>query len=302
MKYIFTLLFFLSSLTAFSLDISDSTITNGRTALIVFDKEKDIEYDSLIVDKSHYSVFNHPSQSERMYVLFPVSYYEKPSTKKVELVYTKSDKKLSKFLFFKIEDGKYQQEKIEVQKSKVNPKSEAVKNRITKEYAEAMKIYNTITPKNYVNSKYIVPMQSKITSSFGKARVYNSTLNGYHSGTDFRAKIGTPIVASNTGKVVLAQDRFYSGNSIILDHGQGIYTCYYHLNEFKVKKGDIVIVDRTSAFNLTTKGFGDFILVDEIEFLKRDISTAERIESLELENAKLKNELADALKLLAEEE
>jgi len=240
MKYIFTLLFFLSSLTAFNLDISDSTITNGRTALIVFDKEKDIEYDSLIVDKSHYSVFNHPSQSERMYVLFPVSYYEKPSTKKVELVYTKSDKKLSKFLFFIIEDGKYQQEKIEVQKSKVNPKSEAVKNRTAKEYAEAMKIYNTITPKNYVNSKYIVPMKSKITSSFGKARVYNSTLTGYHSGTDFRAKIGTPIVASNTGKVVLAQDRFYSGNSIILDHGQGIYTCYYHLSEFKVKKGDIV--------------------------------------------------------------
>jgi len=103
-----------------------------------------------------------------------------------------------------------------------------------------MKIYNTITPKNYVNSKYIVPMQSKITSSFGKARVYNSTLNGYHSGTDFRAKVGTPIVASNAGKVVLAQDRFYSGNSIIIDHGQGIYSCYYHLSEFKVKKGDIV--------------------------------------------------------------
>jgi len=240
MKYFFILLLFVSSLTAFSFDISDSTITNGRTTLIVFDKEKDIEYDSLKVGKDNYLVFNHPTQSEKMYVLLPISYYEKPSTKKVELIYKESDKKRSKLIFFKVEDGKYQQERIEVQKSKVNPKSEAVKKRTAKEYAQAMKIYNTITPKNYVNSKYIVPMQSKITSSFGKARVYNSTLNGYHSGTDFRAKVGTPIVASNAGKVVLAQDRFYSGNSIIIDHGQGIYSCYYHLSEFKVKKGDIV--------------------------------------------------------------
>ena len=103
-----------------------------------------------------------------------------------------------------------------------------------------MKIYSTITSKNYVKSEYIVPMDSKITSSFGKARIYNSTLNGYHSGTDFRAKIGTPIIASNEGKVVLAYDRFYSGKSIIIDHGQGIYTCYYHLSEFKVKEGDMV--------------------------------------------------------------
>ena len=150
------------------------------------------------------------------------------------------NEKLSKTLFFKIEDGEYKKETIEVQKSKVNPKSEAVKKRTAKEYAQAMKIYGTATPENYVKSEYIVPMDSKITSSFGKARIYNSTLNGYHSGTDFRAKIGTPIIASNDGKVVLARDRFYAGNSIIIDHGQGIYTCYYHLSEFKVKEGDMV--------------------------------------------------------------
>lgn len=240
MKYIFTLLLLFSSLAAFKFDISDPTITNGRTAIIVFDKEKDIKLDKLVMGKRGYRVFNHPSQRDKLYALLPVSYYHEPSTKKVEIVYTKEGKKLSKTLFFKIEDGKYAKETIEVQKSKVNPKSEEVKKRTAKEYAEAMKIYGTATPKNYVSSEYIVPMDSKITSSFGKARVYNSTLNGYHSGTDFRAKIGTPIVASNAGKVVLAQDRFYSGNSIIIDHGQGIYTCYYHLSAFKVKEGDIV--------------------------------------------------------------
>jgi len=240
MRYIFTILLCISSLTAFNFNISDSTITNGRTAIVIFDKEKSVNYEKLLVGKRSYKIFNHPLNSKKMYALLPVSYYKKPTTQKVEVVYEKSNQKLSKTLFFKVEDGKYQKETIEVQESKVNPKSKEIKKRTAKEYARAMKIYGTITPKNYVKSKYIVPMNSKITSSFGKARIYNSTLNGYHSGTDFRAKIGTPIIASNDGKVVLAQDRFYSGNSIIIDHGQGIYTCYYHMSKFSVKEGDIV--------------------------------------------------------------
>ena len=240
MRHIFTILLFITSLTAFTFDISNSTVTNGRTAIIIFDKEKGTTFEKLVMGKRGYKIFNHPSQGDKLYALLPVSYYQKPSTQKVEVIFSKSNEKLSKILFFKIEDGKYQKEQIKVQKSKVNPKSEAVKKRTAKEYAEAMKIYGTTTPKNYVSSKYIVPMDSKITSSFGKARVYNSALNGYHSGTDFRAKIGTPIIASNRGQVVLAQDRFYSGNSIIIDHGEGVYTCYYHLSAFKVKKGDMV--------------------------------------------------------------
>lgn len=240
MRYILLTLLLITSLAAFKFDISDSTITNGRTAIIVFDKEKNLEYERLVVGKRSYKIFPHPQKSDKLYALLPVSYYKKPTTQKVDVIYKKSNQELSKTLFFKIEDGKYLQETIKVQKSKVNPKSEAVKKRTAKEYAEAMKIYGTVTPKNYVASEYIIPMQSKITSSFGKARVYNSTLSGYHSGTDFRAKVGTPIVASNAGKVVLAQDRFYAGNSIIIDHGQGIYSCYYHLSAFKVKKGDMV--------------------------------------------------------------
>jgi murein DD-endopeptidase MepM/ murein hydrolase activator NlpD len=165
-------------------------------------------------------------------VLLPISYYASPKTLQVKIN--------NELVTLQIEKGDYKKEKIQVQKSKVNPKSAAIKKRTSEEYANAIKIYNTITPKNYVNSQFIVPLQSKITSNFGKARVYNGSLKGYHSGTDFRAKIGTPIVASNSGKVVLAKNRFYAGNSVIIDHGEGIYTCYYHLSKFKVHKGDMV--------------------------------------------------------------
>lgn len=206
--------------------------------MIAFEKEKNIEYEKLICGKKSYNIYEHPLDAKKMYVLLPISYYEKPSNKKVELQYSENSKKKSKIVFFRVEDGKYKKEKIHVQKSKVNPKSKEVKKRIAKEYAEAMKIYGTSTDESLISSKFIAPMQSKITSSFGKARVYNDTLNGYHSGTDYRAKIGTPIKASNDGIVVLVKDRFYSGGTVILDHGHGIYTCYYHMSKFDVKYGE----------------------------------------------------------------
>ena len=240
MKVILFLIFIFSHIIAFEYSLSSSITSNARTVYIEFIKDSSISFDTVIVDKKEYKIFEHPRDKTKMYALIPTSYYQKPTTKKLQVLYEKNRLKKIQTLFLKVEDAKYAKEKIVVQKSKVNPTSKKVKQRTAKEYAEAMKIYNRVTPKSYLTSKFIVPMKSKITSDFGKARVYNNTLNGYHSGTDFRAKIGTPIIASNDGVVVLAKDRFYSGNSIIIDHGRGVYTCYYHLSKFKVKKGEMV--------------------------------------------------------------
>ena len=57
---------------------------------------------------------------------------------------------------------------------------------------------------------------------------------------DFRGKEGTPIQSLNAGTVVLNQDLFYGGNTLIVDHGMGLYSIYMHLSEFKTAKGDRV--------------------------------------------------------------
>jgi len=158
----------------------------------------------------------------------------------VQVYYKENAEKKYKILFLKLVRGAYAKETIHVDPSKVNPKSAEVKRRIAKEYSEAMKIYNRVTPKSYLREPFILPMQSKITSEFGKARVYNGSLKGYHSGTDFRAKIGTPVIAANDGRVALVKNRFYSGGTVILDHGEGIYTCYFHMSRFDVKEGEMV--------------------------------------------------------------
>ena len=240
MKYISVLLFLISSLWAFNADIFNETVSNGKTVYIEFQKDSSLKYEYVLLDKNRYKIFQNPSDKTKMFALIPISYYAKPTHKKIEVIYKKNGANESKSMFIDIKDGNYEKETIIVNKSKVNPTDKKVQKRIAKEYNEAMKIYNHVENKSYINSKFIMPLESAITSDFGKARIYNNTLNGFHSGTDFRAKVGTPIMASNDGVVCLAKDRFYSGGTVIIDHGEGIYTCYFHMSGFNVKKGERV--------------------------------------------------------------
>jgi murein DD-endopeptidase MepM/ murein hydrolase activator NlpD len=118
------------------------------------------------------------------------------------------------------------------------PKS--VINRIKREYKEAMKIYSTFTTKKLFKHSFSLPLNSKITSDFGTKRIFNNKVKSYHTGIDFKAKMNTKIPAINDGKVVLAKNRYFAGNSVIISHGRGIYSCYYHLNKIKVKKNEFV--------------------------------------------------------------
>ncbi|MDF2631280.1 MAG: peptidase family [Symbiobacteriaceae bacterium] len=79
-----------------------------------------------------------------------------------------------------------------------------------------------------------------ITTYFGEIRVVNGTETGRHSGMDFGADEGTPIVAPARGRVLMAEKLIVSGHTIILDHGMGLYTAYYHLSAYDVKPGDWV--------------------------------------------------------------
>lgn len=239
MKLFLSFLFSTCTIFAFDVEVVNATVSNGKTALLEFKKEKNISYENIEVDKKRYKIFDNPVNGEKFYALIPISYEEKPSDKKVEVFYKESGKEKSKIISLSIKDAKYEKETLSVDGSKVTL-SEENQQRASKEYAEAMKIYSRATHKSYMTSDFIVPMDSKITSDFGKARVYNNTLKSYHGGTDFRAPLGTPFLASNDGKVVLVQDRFYSGGSVIIDHGHGIYSCYFHMSKFGVKEGEDV--------------------------------------------------------------
>jgi len=228
------------SLFAFNFEIVNQNVANGKTSLIKFKKQKGVDYKAVLIGKSKFKIFQNPLDKNEYYALIPFSYYAKPATKEVYIEYKTKVKLKKELIFLKVVAGDYKKETITVDSSKVNPTSPKVKKRIAKEYVQAMKIYKTVTPHSYLRSSFILPLKSKITSEFGKARVYNGSLKGYHSGTDFRAEVGTPIVAANDGVVALVEKRFYSGGTVLLDHGEGIYTCYFHMSKFKVKAGEYV--------------------------------------------------------------
>lgn len=243
MKIVLLFSLFFQFLVAFDItkvELSSHTVVNGGSLLLEFLPQKNIDYLHVALAKKSFKIAPNPLDAKKSFVIVPFDYYEKPQNKTLKIFYKENAQLKSEELLVKVVAGKYAKEEIHVSSDKVNPESKKVQERISKEYNEAMKIYGTITAKNYMQTPFKMPMQSKITSDFGKARTYNGSLKGYHSGTDFRAAVGTPIVAANDGVVALVSDRFYSGGTVLIDHGLGIYTCYFHMSKYHVKKGQSV--------------------------------------------------------------
>ena len=243
MNRLFLLLVISLSLFGFDLEkmsVSEYKIANGRTTLLLFEEQKGIELESIRYGKKNFKIFPTPHNPHKYYVIIPFSYYESLGNKELFINYKENQKAKKEKILLKVISGGYAKEEIHVSSKKVNPQAKSIKKRISQEYNEAMKIYGTVTPKSYLSKPFISPLESKITSDFGKARVYNGSLKGYHSGTDYRAAVGTPIKAANDGRVALVKIRFYSGGTVLIDHGEGIYTCYFHLSDFKVKEGEMI--------------------------------------------------------------
>jgi hypothetical protein len=85
---------------------------------------------------------------------------------------------------------------------------------------------------------FVPPVEAKATNSFGMTRMFNEELTSTHRGTDFPINEGSPVVASNSGTVVLAKELFYEGNCVIVDHGLRFFSIYMHLSKIEVKVGD----------------------------------------------------------------
>jgi len=89
---------------------------------------------------------------------------------------------------------------------------------------------------------FINPLPGKkLGSPFGLRRIINHIPKSPHTGVDVHANEGDPILAPNDGVVVLVDNEFYSGNSVVLDHGQGIYTMFFHMSKANVTYGQAVM-------------------------------------------------------------
>ncbi len=130
-------------------------------------------------------------------------------------------------------------QKITVAEKYAQPSPEDQK-RSAEETKRLESIWETVSDSPYWDGKFKVPLSSELTSGFGRRRVVNGQHRSPHSGVDLKAPTGTPIHAANSGKVVLAEDLFFSGNTVVIDHGLGLYTYYGHCSKLLVQANEMV--------------------------------------------------------------
>jgi murein DD-endopeptidase MepM/ murein hydrolase activator NlpD len=87
---------------------------------------------------------------------------------------------------------------------------------------------------------WIRPVSGGIVSPFGRRTIINDLERSPHSGVDLKAAEGTPIRAANRGRVMLVADHFFGGLSVVIDHGGGIHSMYFHLSDVSAKASQIV--------------------------------------------------------------
>lgn len=141
---------------------------------------------------------------------------------------------------FAIMSKKYSEQHITIEDTtKVDPPAQDLE-RIRTEAQRQRKLYDSVTDPINLEKGFILPLHGITTSLYGHRRFFNGQPRSPHSGLDIAAARGTPIVAPAGGRVVLADDLFFNGNTIFLDHGQGLITMYCHLSQHKVKQDEQV--------------------------------------------------------------
>jgi murein DD-endopeptidase MepM/ murein hydrolase activator NlpD len=129
--------------------------------------------------------------------------------------------------------------RLRVDEAFVNPPAES-EPRIAAEGAELARIFATVTPARSWTAPFVRPVPGPANSAFGTRSLFNGQPRNPHSGGDFLSPAGTPVKAPNAGRVVLARDLYYSGNTVVIDHGLGLYSLLAHLSAIDVREGSQV--------------------------------------------------------------
>jgi len=142
-------------------------------------------------------------------------------------------------LVLPVSSRKFAVQNINVDEKYVFPSAKA-QERIKKEFELVKEVYQAYAPGWLGHGNFIVPSNGKIRKNFGEKRIFNNEFHSRHRGVDIRSSRGTKVKAANSGKIVLKRNLYYGGNTVIIDHGAGLFSIYCHLSRVSAKKGDLV--------------------------------------------------------------
>lgn len=162
----------------------------------------------------------------------------KPGTYTVHVTAATSEGPLETEIRIAVRAKKFLTRRLSVDEALVNPPASA-RARIDAESKETGEIFNSGENERLWRS-FVRPVPQAANSAFGKRSIFNGQPRNAHSGADFLSPAGTPVKAAAAGRVRLAKNLYYSGNTVIVDHGLGVFSLFAHLSRIDVQPGDAV--------------------------------------------------------------
>jgi murein DD-endopeptidase MepM/ murein hydrolase activator NlpD len=156
-----------------------------------------------------------------------------------------------------VRSGMFSVEKLTVAPAYVEPPASEL-DRIREDKEKVARVWATGDRERRWARRFRLPVDAPVRQkSFGSRRVFNGEPRSPHSGVDISAFAGQAVGAAGPGRVALAEDLYFSGGTVILDHGAGLFTSYFHLSSIDVKVGEVVEEgDRIGAAGSTGRATG----------------------------------------------
>jgi hypothetical protein len=225
------------SLANLSLDVGPAPVVQGHTVRVRANLEPGAEMRGVFDDQ----VLKFAVEDDVHYALFGVHAMTDPGAYTLALLVNHAggdEVYVSQHL--DVVDGGYGYEEINLPAERdglLDPEALAA------ERARLAEIEAVFNPLRYWDGLFVRPMDTELTSVFGTRRLYKSPSyqsTGYHAGTDFDGEIGDAVYAPAAGVVVLAEELYVRGGAVVIDHGWGVYTGYWHLSQIDVAVGQRV--------------------------------------------------------------
>lgn len=145
--------------------------------------------------------------------------------------------------------------RLSVDAAFVNPPA-SERDRIDRDAKLLDGVWKAPAPERLWAAPFVRPVPDPANSRFGTRSIYNGVPRSPHGGADFLSPSGTPIHAPNAGRIVVARDLYFTGNTVLIDHGLGLFSMLAHLSAFDVSEGDLVaagqVVGRVGATGRVT--------------------------------------------------
>lgn len=227
--------------TSWTIRAEPAKLVNGSPVL--FQVKAPAKLDSLNGSwLGHQFPFTYDAATKFWFALGGVPFDTRPGTYTLELTgQTTSGSAVNWKRTFPIAAGVYPKIKVQlaVEKKFTEPNPEQLQQ--AEESKKIKQDYlSRVTQDREWDGAFAAPADAAISDVYGSQRIFNGKAQREHQGLDYRVPTETPVAAMNQGTVLLARFLYFEGNCVVIDHGQGLLTLYFHLSEIKVKEGDPV--------------------------------------------------------------